>query len=387
MKPQEDLTYAITMLDAKIAQRTFEVENNIKALGADENALYYYDSEAQSQLRARRPWAQDPNWFQNVHISAVALIKMVMHARSGGNIEVMGMMQGKIIRNGFVIMDVYPLPVEGTETRVNASEEGYQFMVAYKYEGERVGRKENIVGWYHSHPGYGCWLSGIDVSTQSSHQQHEDPFLAIVVDPIRTMSAGKVDIGAFRTFPHDYKPSRDTASEYQTIPMDKIEDFGVHCRQYYQLNISYFKSTLDTALLELLWNKYWARAISSSPLIQNGEYFVNQLKDLGAKIEAENRTLDSGMRVRQTSNNAARKKGTKSTPKLDEIAKDACNCSNEHLQSIMALFVRSATFGGTSCNPMRPQDPSGLTPDQGSQSNEVSSTPVPGVDDVKMAED
>jgi hypothetical protein len=22
------------------------------------------------------------------------------------------------------------------------------------------------VGWYHSHPGYGCWLSGIDVGTQ-----------------------------------------------------------------------------------------------------------------------------------------------------------------------------------------------------------------------------
>ncbi len=29
-----------------------------------------------------------------------------------------------------------------------------------------VNRPENAVGWYHSHPGYGCWLSGIDVSTQ-----------------------------------------------------------------------------------------------------------------------------------------------------------------------------------------------------------------------------
>lgn len=31
---------------------------------------------------------------------------------------------------------------------------------------QRAGRAENIVGWYHSHPGYGCWLSGIDVGTQ-----------------------------------------------------------------------------------------------------------------------------------------------------------------------------------------------------------------------------
>ena len=37
-----------------------------------------------------------PNHFKRVKISAVALIKMVMHARSGGDIEVMGLMQGKV---------------------------------------------------------------------------------------------------------------------------------------------------------------------------------------------------------------------------------------------------------------------------------------------------
>ena len=24
----------------------------------------------------------------------------------------------------------------------------------------------SVVGWYHSHPGFGCWLSGVDVGTQ-----------------------------------------------------------------------------------------------------------------------------------------------------------------------------------------------------------------------------
>lgn len=66
---------------------------------------------------------------------------------------------------------------------------------------QTVGRLENMVGWYHSHPGYGCWLSGIDVGTQMTQQQYLDPFLAIVVDPHRTIAAGKVEIGAFRTFP------------------------------------------------------------------------------------------------------------------------------------------------------------------------------------------
>jgi COP9 signalosome complex subunit 5 len=44
-----------------------------------------------------------------------------------------------------------------------------------------VGRLENAVGWYHSHPGYGCWLSGIDVNTQMTNQQYQDPFVAVVV--------------------------------------------------------------------------------------------------------------------------------------------------------------------------------------------------------------
>lgn len=65
----------------------------------------------------------------------------------------------------------------------------------------QVKRLENAIGWYHSHPGYGCWLSGIDVSTQMLNQNFQEPFVAIVVDPVRTISAGKVCLGAFRTYP------------------------------------------------------------------------------------------------------------------------------------------------------------------------------------------
>jgi proteasome lid subunit RPN8/RPN11 len=63
------------------------------------------------------------------------------------------------------------------------------------------GRLENMVGWYHSHPGYGCWLSGIDCQTQMTQQMFQEPFLAVVIDPHRTIAAGKVDLGAFRTYP------------------------------------------------------------------------------------------------------------------------------------------------------------------------------------------
>ena len=176
------------------------------------------------------------------------------------------------------------------------------------------------MGWYHSHPGYGCWLSGIDVSTQMLNQQFQEPFLAVVIDPTRTVSAGKVEIGAFRTYPEGYKPPDEPISEYQTIPLNKIEDFGVHCKQvffsfffsniyiqlpwfifiylffffdftcvilqYYALDITYFKSSLDSHLLDLLWNKYWVNTLSSSPLLGNGDYVAGQISDLGTLFAA-----------------------------------------------------------------------------------------------------
>ena len=56
-----------------------------------------------------------PHYFKNVKMSALALLKMVMHARKGGNIEVMGLMQGKFEDGTFIVMDAFPLPVAGTE--------------------------------------------------------------------------------------------------------------------------------------------------------------------------------------------------------------------------------------------------------------------------------
>ena len=53
----------------------------------------------------------------------------------------------------------------------------------------------------------------------SLQTQHEDPYLAIVVDPVRTMAAGKVEIGAFRTYPPNYKPPDAVGFTYMCVCM------------------------------------------------------------------------------------------------------------------------------------------------------------------------
>ena len=48
-------------------------------------------------------------------------------------------------------------------------------------------RPEMVVGWYHSHPGFGCWLSGVDINTQQSFEALSDRAVAVVVDPIQSV--------------------------------------------------------------------------------------------------------------------------------------------------------------------------------------------------------
>jgi proteasome lid subunit RPN8/RPN11 len=55
----------------------------------------------------------------------------VIHARSGVPHEIMGLMQGKVVGSSLVIMDSFALPVQGTETRVNAANEANEYMVEY----------------------------------------------------------------------------------------------------------------------------------------------------------------------------------------------------------------------------------------------------------------
>lgn len=88
------------------------------------------------------------HYFKYCKISALALLKMVMHARSGGNLEVMGLMLGKVDGETMIIMDSFALPVEGTETRVNAQAAAYEYMAAYIENAKQVGSCYFIVKTY-----------------------------------------------------------------------------------------------------------------------------------------------------------------------------------------------------------------------------------------------
>ncbi|KAI0037234.1 Mov34-domain-containing protein [Vararia minispora EC-137] len=353
---------------SKVALQTFSLVNDIKEI-SPQDEIFQYDHEANKALLNEAPWTKDPHYFKSCKISAVALVKMVIHARSGVPYEIMGLMQGKVVGKSLVIMDSFALPVQGTETRVNAGNEASEYMVQYQAESEKVGRLEHLIGWYHSHPGYGCWLSGIDVSTQLTNQKFQDPFVAVVIDPNRTISAGRVDIGAFRTYPENYTPPDAATNEYQSIPLSKIEDFGVHANQYYQLEVQVFKSTLDTELLGLLWNKYWVNTLSQSPLISNRAYAASQLQDLHQKLRKAATNVPGTKPVipslpsqEKPAQQAAKKKDDS---QLDKAVKDGSKIAIEAQHGLISQVIKDIIFS------RRP--------------GQVDSKPVEGVIDTAMA--
>ena len=103
------------------------------------------------------------------------------------------------------------MPQSGTGVSVEAVDPVFQAKMLDMLK--QTGRPEMVVGWYHSHPGFGCWLSGVDINTQQSFEALSDRAVAVVIgklhkklqfiykmilDPIQSVK-GKVVIDAFRT--------------------------------------------------------------------------------------------------------------------------------------------------------------------------------------------
>ena len=137
-----------------------------------------------------------PYTSETIYISPLGLLKMLKHARAGVPMEVLGLLVGEFVDEFTIrVVDVFAMPQSGTTVSIEAVDEVYQVRMMELLA--RVGRPEASVGWYHSHPGFGCWLSSVDVNTQQTFEQTGPRVVAVVIDPIQSVR-GKVVIDAFR---------------------------------------------------------------------------------------------------------------------------------------------------------------------------------------------
>jgi COP9 signalosome complex subunit 5 len=265
--------------------------------------LYSFDESKVEFIRSQKAWMADPKYFKRVLLSPSATIKMMYHGQSGVDkgiakggkpIEVMGMLLGRPDTQDphcIIITDAQPLPIEGFETRVVADDESVLNYMIELGESNEATRLERFCGWYHTHPfdidtgiANNCFLSGTDISTQLQWQRSEDPhgnpWLAIVIDPLRSLAKGKPELAAFRVYPPDYSAPSNETPDGMIVSNDKIrvERWGVAWNRYYQLETRFFLSTLAQSTLSLLKNKFlWQSTLSSQLTGEKGTVQNNSI--------------------------------------------------------------------------------------------------------------
>lgn len=263
------------------SEPTAAEKNQAAAPSVSSDTRYYScDKEKLEALQKDKPWMKNPKHFSSVAVSPSAIMKMMMHcargvekgiAKGGNPIEVMGLLLGRpdpYHPTTLIVTDAFPLPIEGFETRVIADDQGVVNHMIALNESLELSRNEKFMGWYHSHPfdlgdHSHCFLSQTDLSTQLQWQRAEDPhgnpFVAMVLDPLRSTHQGIPELKAFRAFPPEYQsPISFECPDGSIEPSEKLrlEHWGSCWNRYYELGVEYYMSSTSRTVLEALTSNY-----------------------------------------------------------------------------------------------------------------------------------
>ncbi|KAK3989953.1 JAB1/Mov34/MPN/PAD-1 ubiquitin protease-domain-containing protein [Cladorrhinum sp. PSN332] len=238
-----------------------------------------------------QPGTDNTNLIDNsetVYISSLALLKMLRHGRAGVPMEVMGLMLGEFVDDFTVrVVDVFAMPQSGTGVSVEAVDPVFQTKMMDMLR--QTGRPESVVGWYHSHPGFGCWLSSVDINTQQSFEQLTPRAVAVVVDPIQSVK-GKVVIDAFRLInPQSLmlgQEPRQSTSNLGHLNKPSIQALihGLN-RHYYSIGINYRKTALEENMLMNLHKHEWTEALQMEDFRTEGHRTKERLDRLVSLAE------------------------------------------------------------------------------------------------------
>jgi 26S proteasome regulatory subunit N11 len=128
------------------------------------------------------------SWHRyQVHSFDYVLDRIYLECRKALPNETIGFLVGMYCRwkdEYFTLIDDF-IPVGGTSSEYHVIMDTESIASAIqKLEKKYNDGRHSIVGWYHSHPGYGVFLSDIDVKSQITffNQPHH---VALVLDPIR----------------------------------------------------------------------------------------------------------------------------------------------------------------------------------------------------------
>ncbi|KAH0789522.1 26S proteasome non-ATPase regulatory subunit 14 [Histomonas meleagridis] len=226
----------------------------------------------------------------------MALLKMLKHGKSGIPLEVVGLMLGRFIDDYTIqVVDVFPTPQTGTGTSVESIDDVFQEQM--KRNLRLTGRNEEVVGWYHSHPGFGVWLSNVDINQQMTWEKLNPRCIAVVVDPVQSVR-GKVVIGAFRCIGDNplqmqqADEARETTSFIGSLEKPSIKALvrGLG-RLYYQMPVAYRMSEYEQQVLMSLNHPTWSNGFQISNFVKRDQENIKILKNMTKAADNYRRSI------------------------------------------------------------------------------------------------
>lgn len=189
----------------------------------------------------------NPN--QEILISAYVLAKILAVDSLDPSKESAGLLIGYMHENGrtLVITDFDTGKQQQTSTYVVMDDEA---LVQIATDLQQREKNETILGWAHTHPSYGCFLSGTDKSTQRTYQSLFSKAVALVVDPskyYKTSDQKDLEIKFFRMI---------NDLDYKAIPFDiYYDDVSTHLANLVEFDIKWELPKLTVAEVEVLHQK------------------------------------------------------------------------------------------------------------------------------------
>lgn len=108
--------------------------------------------------------------------------------------EVLGYLFGEFRENSIYIDDIVIPKQDATRISVKEAENDIEIIRKIRELDSKYVKKVHV-GWYHSHPGLDCFLSGVDEETQKYWQLVNERMVAIVIDNVsRKIEAFRVKI-------------------------------------------------------------------------------------------------------------------------------------------------------------------------------------------------
>ena len=120
---------------------------------------------------------------------------------------------------------------------------------------------------------------------------------------------------------------------FDSIPLARASEFGIHQNKYYRIPHYYFQSKFESNIVKLIYKNYWVDSLCSNALLVNEDFYQEKVDDVNAKLEVYDIKKNAGQLNNDKKNEVHQKK-------LDDIA----NLNNQAVVNYQNELIKGIIF-------------------------------------------